>query len=749
MSLADFAALCRLVSGPNEGKDVLPLLNQLGFVQRRKNDKPAIIRYYHCSQEKDPEQYYGRLLRLYLPHRSEQKLKPQGFQTYQSFYNSGFVRLPCSDHSESVKRVVKRNKDKYEKNSEDIESALEEFEQNRDVVIDEWCNLAPESEVVRLQCDENLPERHSDDENEQENVPDYSRQSDAVTEIRAVREQPAVDPAVVRVAVGDFYQLPPVRQSKPLCVYDPEQIDLWQEHFQMITLTEIMRQKDDVAFAEMLNRIRVKEKTDVLSQCDRDLLSQPVTAPEECPIEVLHIYATNKNVESHNTDTLKKLHSNIIIINADDFQKDKRTGRMARRDKPFTGGRNDLPDTLNVAEGARVMLTRNLDTLNGLVNGAFGILIKVVRSENDGQIIKLGLTMDNRQPMRHNRSSNAASDDLVYIERAEESLKFKGAVRRQFPVKLAFACTIHKTQGLTTQTAVVSMKNIFEPGMAYVALSRVTSLSGLYLQDLDEKKIYANPEVTAALQTMRQASVEEMMPLLQVRETASRPDTLTLIHHNTEGLPSHISDIKSHHEMCLADVLCLTESHLQGSFVADSLHLDGYTMFKCNRHVSYTNFPHMASRSGGGVVVYLRNHFQVQVKQYLHNVTDLEFLVLKVQAPFPALIAVVYRPPDYSLTPFMQNLVSLLDSLEIMDCHPIIVCGDFNENQLQSGRKQILEQFQSRGYSQLITSATTDKNTLLDLIFVSQPQQSLYSGVLRTYYSYHNPVFCVLSSSQS
>ncbi|CAI5689164.1 unnamed protein product [Oreochromis niloticus] len=292
MSLADFAALCRLVSGPNEGKDVLPLLNQLGFVQRRKNDKPGIIRYYHCSQEKDPEQYYGRLLRLYLPHRSEQELKPQGFQTYQSFYNSGFVRLPCSDHSESVKRVVKRNKDKYEKNSEDIESALEEFEQNRDVVIDEWCNLAPESEVVRLQCDENLPERHSDDENEQENVPDYSRQSDAVTEIRAIREQPAVDPAVV------------------------------------------------------------------------------------------------------------------------------------------------------------------------------------VRSENDGHIIKLGLRMDNRQPMRHNRSANAASDDLVYIERAEESLKFKGA-------------------------------------------------------DLDEKKIYANTEVNAALQTMRQASVEEMMPLLQVRETASRPDTLT------------------------------------------------------------------------------------------------------------------------------------------------------------------------------------------------------------------------------
>lgn len=74
------------------------------------------------------------------------------------------------------------------------------------------------------------------------------------------------------IAVADFYQLPPVRHSKPLCVYDP--CDLWQPHFKMITLTEIMRQKDDVAFAEMLNLIRVKKNSAVLSEADRALLSQ-------------------------------------------------------------------------------------------------------------------------------------------------------------------------------------------------------------------------------------------------------------------------------------------------------------------------------------------------------------------------------------------------------------------------------------------------------------------------------------------
>ncbi|XP_013855916.1 ATP-dependent DNA helicase PIF1 [Austrofundulus limnaeus] len=551
------------------------------------------------------------------------------------------------------------------------------------------------------------------------------------------------------LAVGDFYQLPPVRHSKPLCVFDPADIDLWHEHFHMITLTEIMRQKDDVAFAEMLNRIRVKERRDELSQADRDLLSRTVTEPELCPTDVLHIFATNKQVNEHNTATLEKFHSNIIKIDADDFQKDPQTGRMSRQNRPLAGRRGDLPDTLNVAEGARVMLTRNLNVQQGLVNGAFGQLVRVVRSENDQHILKLGLRMDNQASARNKRRGASESDDLVYVERLEDNLKQRGAIRRQFPVKLAFSCTVHKTQGLTTQAAVVSLKKMFEPGMAYVALSRVTSLSGLYLLELDETKLYANTEVTAALQTMRQASVEDMMPLLLLRETVSRPDTLTIVHHNAEGLPSHISDLKSHHELCLADVLCLTETHLQGSFVAESLHLDGYNMFKRNRHVSYTNFPQIAHRSGGGVAVYVKNHLKVCEKQYLHNVTDLEFLVLKVEAPFPALIAVVYRPPDYSLRPFLENVVSLLDALDVMDCHPVIVCGDFNENLLLGGRKPILELFQSRGFSQLITAATTDKNTLLDLVFISQPQRSLHSGVMRTYYSYHNPVFCVLSSSLS
>lgn len=156
--------------------------------------------------------------------------------------------------------------------------------------------------------------------------------------------------------------------------------------------------------------------------------------------------------------------------------------------------------------------------------------------------------------------------------------------------------------------------------MAYVAISRVTSLSGLHMLDLDQSKIYANSEVTAALETMRQVNLDHIMPLLHIKHTLSRHDTLTIVHHNTEGLPAPINDIKSHHELCLADVLCLTETHLlYKALLLQSLHLEGYNMFKHNRHLSYINVPQMANRGGGGVAVNVKNHFfyPAQVSQYL------------------------------------------------------------------------------------------------------------------------------------
>ncbi|KAL1261374.1 hypothetical protein QQF64_006639 [Cirrhinus molitorella] len=132
------------------------------------------------------------------------------------------------------------------------------------------------------------------------------------------------------------------------------------------------------------------------------------------------------------------------------------------------------------------------------------------------------------------------------------------------------------------QSAVVSLKKIFEPGMAYVALSRTTSLQGLHITDFEDKKIYADPEITDSLQTMRRARVEESMPLLQHVRENRQEHTLTIVHHNTEGLGPHIEDIRCHHELQHADILCLTETHLTGSCTSSDLQLEGYNLFTRN-----------------------------------------------------------------------------------------------------------------------------------------------------------------------
>nr|DAA01286.1 TPA_exp: replicase/helicase/endonuclease [Danio rerio] len=912
LCMAEFASEYRIVYGrQTKGKNVLPLQNNMGHIQKRTKGKPAVIRFARFSQQKHPEKFYGTLLKLYLPHRTDQQLRSTRFPTYVSFYTLASVTLIGIDGLQRVCKIVNQNREKFEKHNEDLEKAIEDFEKNGPIE-DAWTTLAPANELIRLESIMEHEPTDPNEVNEQDDIPDYIVSRSVSNTAMPLVEAAQLNPAQIRkmyqslnqtqasifygvrdwckkcvsgenpqqflyflnggagvgkshlikcifaeatkilqrlpcmrehtdiskptilltaftgtaafnisgktlhcllklprslkppyqglgnsldeiradfsnahiliideismvskqlfayvnwrlqqikgnqkpfggmsvLVVGDFQQLPPLGRAKPLCVYEGHIPDFWKNNFQMITLTQIMRQRDDFAYAELLNRLRVKQKHEKLTDTDKHMLESVIRSSlEECPSDALHIYATNKEVDNHNTAAIQSRFSDIIIINANDYKKDPRTGEMKRQAAPFKGDRGDLIDTLQIAVGARVMLTRNIDVEDGLVNGTFGKVAKVTTHNRDGAtFVKLiGLHLDNvNAGQKHRNKVPNGDDSIVYIERSEEPLKRKGTVRRQFPMKLAFACTIHKVQGMTTDCAVVSLKNIFEPGMAYVALSRTTSLTGLHVTDFDEKKIFCNPEIGASLETMPTVDFHSVQPLLHVLQDPNLISALKIVHHNTEGLQCHIEDLKCHHELLLADVLCLTETHLSGSVVPEHLNLDGYIIYNRNRQASYTNYAHLANRSGGGVALYVKNSLQVRPLMYVQNVTDLEYLVLKIEAPSKALLTVIYRPPNYNLTDFLTNLNGLLTSLEIMDFTPVIVCGDFNEDQLSHTNKPILKLFQDKGYTQLICSGTTENNTLLDPVFISSSHSQVRAGVMQTYYSYHDPVYCVI-----
>ncbi|XP_050409728.1 uncharacterized protein LOC126824539 [Patella vulgata] len=265
------------------------------------------------------------------------------------------------------------------------------------------------------------------------------------------------------IAVGDFYQLPPV---KGRALYnDNEMVNLWQDNFKLVQLTEIMRQRDDLTFAQALNRIRTKKNSDEMSVDDVNLFSSRVTGEES---DAVHIVSINKQVNEIN---LKFLHSkcpDTITIAANDYSKDARTGKMKKLEKYLTCNvDSSLPNVLVIGIDARVMLIKNLNVSDGLTNGCFGKVTYISMDNDKPKIIYVKFD-DERVGTILRRENKRSNDDIpegcTPIEIQEEKVNYRGDIRRQFPLKLSYSTTVHKVQGLSLNSAVVSLKKIFSPG---------------------------------------------------------------------------------------------------------------------------------------------------------------------------------------------------------------------------------------------------------------------------------------------
>ncbi|XP_065941874.1 uncharacterized protein [Magallana gigas] len=156
------------------------------------------------------------------------------------------------------------------------------------------------------------------------------------------------------IAVGDFYQLPPVKQRKDERLYKDNisyPVDHWQELFKVVELSEIMRQKQDVPFAEVLNSLRTRELQEPLNTETLSMLRECV---RQGPEDVLHVYATNDEVNNYNLKMLRKSCNDFVEIDAQDFEKNTATGKLTLRKKPISRSKSDgLSSSLLIAPNAR------------------------------------------------------------------------------------------------------------------------------------------------------------------------------------------------------------------------------------------------------------------------------------------------------------------------------------------------------------------------------------------------------------
>ena len=303
---------------------------------------------------------------------------------------------------------------------------------------------------------------------------------------------------------------------------------LWKDFFNMIELKDNMRQRNDQPFSSLLNRIQTGDHTqeDIAILQTRKTESNQVDLSKPPFASALRLFPRVSDCDLYNDQELHKLGSaTVLLFEASHVILENRRctygavscehvrEELISTDDKECGG---LPRQLKLAVGGEVMLRRNIKCGDGLVNGARGIIVGFkwpgnMESQPSSGALPEYVFIKFHDP-RVGQLSKVPIESVQQVPIEPMSVRFYGRQdtvlqRTQLPIILCWAATLHKVQGLSLDAAVLDLGDkVFEPGMAYVALSRVRTLDGVALSRFEPEMIKANKRVHAEMARLRQRS---------------------------------------------------------------------------------------------------------------------------------------------------------------------------------------------------------------------------------------------------
>ena len=143
----------------------------------RTRGSDAVVRYARFSQTKYPEKHYQSLLQLFLPHYTTDELKPPPYNSYEQFYRTGSI-TNSSNTTQSVKEVVDLNRSLFEVDADELDRC-QEVAGHHGAHDEAWADLCPESELERLECQEEMSNNNDTNQNEREAIPDLQSDTKA------------------------------------------------------------------------------------------------------------------------------------------------------------------------------------------------------------------------------------------------------------------------------------------------------------------------------------------------------------------------------------------------------------------------------------------------------------------------------------------------------------------------------------------------------------------------------------------
>ncbi|OJW49638.1 MAG: AAA family ATPase [Alphaproteobacteria bacterium 41-28] len=293
---------------------------------------------------------------------------------------------------------------------------------------------------------------------------------------------------VQMIFIGDLYQLPPVVTSQEKEIFGTHYKSPYFfsakffENYEMtfIELNKIFRQQDN-RFIHLLNAVR----NETLTEKDINLLNERVKPNFEAEG---YVYLTPKNSEADaiNAERLEALKGKPFIAEA------KIEGTFGKEYYPTR-------QSLTFKEGAQIMMVNN-DPEGDWVNGTMGKILGFKKYE-DGNVV-IGVRLENGAVVKV--SPHKWEINRFFLEENAIQSEVIGSFT-QYPLTLAWALTIHKSQGKTFQKVILDIgSGAFMPGQVYVALSRCTSLEGLVLtKPIYARHIWSDEEVVTFVNNLK------------------------------------------------------------------------------------------------------------------------------------------------------------------------------------------------------------------------------------------------------
>ncbi|XP_061196745.1 uncharacterized protein LOC133205019 [Saccostrea echinata] len=553
------------------------------------------------------------------------------------------------------------------------------------------------------------------------------------------------------VAIGDLFQLKPVFDGwifENLCEgYGPLAMNLWGDLFKMYELTEIMRQKEDKDFAELLNRLRegLQSDDDVRMLCSRQDCLDKGQNPDKLP----HLFTTNVKVNDHNMAAFRNApFVKKCVIPAIDFV----SGDVANdvKHKILNQMSNDPSKTMGLfkelylVEDLPAEICINIDVNDGLTNGTPCIVKKFdfkVENSTRCSIVWVQFELENIGASNRMKYSKYYNDAISksWTPILEVSKKFTvgrnktcHVCRRQFPLRLACAKTIHKAQGSTMKKAVLDLGKRKQEHLHYVGLSRVRSLQDLHILELNDKKIAVSPKVIDEMRRLREhASLSLCLPNLQ-----NITSDVKIVFHNSRSLHKHIEDLKSDINLTSADIIAISESRLNRLDIDGIYEIPGFYMFRFDGTDKSDN-----DRPFHGMVVYSKIDF-----------IEIEYcIILGIATVFASFlfqdmimnVAFLYCPPKFSSIANFTKYLQTIMQAKFYKAGPVLILGDTNID--FNSQKSLTSNLRKLGLRQLMHSSTTDYDTCLDHVYSTLMSNSDIScATLDSYYSDHKPIVVYL-----